>query len=479
MEQGTRSPANRFLTLPVFLAALVLAALSARPYAGGWNDGSRLATVECLVDYHTLSIDRSIFVNVPPSSESPPYNPEQANLLSGGTGDKLFIDGHFYSDKSPVPAVLTAGIYQVFKWTTGLCARDDPARFCYSLTLMTSGPAFVVAILCLSRVGSLLDLAFSLRLALLASLGLSTVALTYAEHVNNHVLLLGVLSALLMGILVLRSRIATEQPFTWVLIGVGSLAGLAYSIDLGAGPVLFILSLGLVAYRCRSLGAVGLFLAAAFPWIILHHVLNYAVGGTFKPANAVPEYFLWPGCSFTPQNMTGSWNHPSFGHFVVYAIALLYGKRGFLAHNLTLLLVLPALAYLLRRRRSDLPEILFAAACCGGVWLAYAMTSNNYSGQCCSIRWFVPLLAPGYFVLALFLRDYPGWRASHLILGSWGALLGILMWLKGPWIEHMVPFLWPIQAGALLSLAGYRYWRRQEAWHSAKDSPSIEPRAAA
>src|SRR5438874_3776845 len=89
--------------------ALAIAAISARPYAGGWNDGSRLATVECLVDYHTLAIDRSVFVQVP-SEDDPtrptPYRRDEANLVAQGTGDKLFIEGRFYSDKSPVPALL-------------------------------------------------------------------------------------------------------------------------------------------------------------------------------------------------------------------------------------------------------------------------------------------------------------------------------------------------------------------------------------
>ena len=60
--------------------ALAIAAVGARPYAGGWNDGSRLATVECLVDYHTMAIDRSIFVQVPPpdGSQTPsPYPPDE------------------------------------------------------------------------------------------------------------------------------------------------------------------------------------------------------------------------------------------------------------------------------------------------------------------------------------------------------------------------------------------------------------------
>src|SRR5687767_12101081 len=48
----------------VLLGASLIALVSARPYAGGWNDGSRLATVESLVDRHTLAIDDSMFVNV-------------------------------------------------------------------------------------------------------------------------------------------------------------------------------------------------------------------------------------------------------------------------------------------------------------------------------------------------------------------------------------------------------------------------------
>src|SRR5437899_11778232 len=110
-QNGTRVVAK----ICVLSAAVTVALLSAHCYAGGWNDGSRLATVECLVDYHTLAIDRSIFVQVPPrdgSATPSPYPDDEPDLLSHGTGDKLLIQGHFYSDKSPVPALLMAGLYQ-------------------------------------------------------------------------------------------------------------------------------------------------------------------------------------------------------------------------------------------------------------------------------------------------------------------------------------------------------------------------------
>src|SRR5438270_12895490 len=79
------------LGMVVVVIATGVAALSTRPYAGSWNDGSRLAAVESLVDYHTWAIDDSIFA---------------------GTRVKMWIDGHFYSDKSPVPTLWLVIVYR-------------------------------------------------------------------------------------------------------------------------------------------------------------------------------------------------------------------------------------------------------------------------------------------------------------------------------------------------------------------------------
>jgi hypothetical protein len=459
---------NRGSPLPWHLAVLALAGtiaiVSSQPYAGGWNDGSRLATVECLVDEHTLAIDHSIFVQVPPRTDSSrpfPYDPEEVDYLQAGTGDKLWIGGHFYSDKSPVPALLLAGVYQVLQTGTGLTARNQPGTFCYWLTLFSSGLAYVAATWCIFQLSAALRLSLSFRLLLTASFALTSVALPYVRHVNNHSLLLGVTAALMLG-LVRLAETEKHGPVTWLrLCGIGALAGLGYAIDLGAGPVLLVCTFAVVAFRCRRLSAVVLCGLAALPWLVLHHAVNYATGGTFKPANAVPEYFQWPGCGFTPENLTGSWHHASFGDFLLYAAGLLVGKRGFLGHNLVLFLALPALVFLLRRRIAEVPELLFAAACCGGIWLAYALTSTNSSGLCCSIRWFVPFLAPGYYVLAVYLREQPRMVGVFLLLSGWGLVMAGLMWWQGPWVKHMVPYYWPLQAAALVSVIGYWRWQRR------------------
>src|SRR5207247_1224923 len=102
------------------------------------------------------------------------------------------------------------------------------------------------------------------------------------------------------------------------------------------------------------------------------------------------------------KNLTGLWTNHSPGGFLAYSADLLVGRRrGFLFHNLPLWLALPGAGLLLWRRGREWPEVLFAFGFCGGTWLVYAYGSTLYGGRCCSIRWFIPLLAPGFHVLIL------------------------------------------------------------------------------
>jgi hypothetical protein len=437
--------------VPCVLATLV-AIVSVRPYAGSWNDGSRLATVESLVDRHTFAIDDSIFVRVP--SETSPY-PDDPLLADKGTQDKMWILGHYYSDKSPVPAVLLALFYAAVRALTGLTAASHPALFCYLLGLLSAGLPYVVAVVALDRLARVLRLSDHQRWLVTASFGFATVAPVYARQVNNHILLLGVAMVLMFQLVLFAREIAGWNR----LLILGTLAGLAYTIDLGAGPPLLLCLLLLVAVRRRSALQVATVLLAALPWVLVHHALNYAVGGTWKPANANPEYFNWPGSPFPPQALTGAWNHQSFLELVSYALALLFGKHGFLTHNLPLCLLLTTFPLLWGLRHRVGPELGFALLWSVLTWALYAWASTNYSGQCCSIRWFVPLLAPGYFALAVLLCHVPRAAGELVVLSAWGALLAGFAWWYGPWIRHMVPSYWIILSAALGSWLLYRRLR--------------------
>jgi hypothetical protein len=446
----------------VVVAAATVVVLSCQHYAGSWNDGSRLATVESLVDRHTWAIDDSIFVQPQrvQSSSSSPYPPNNAALAARGTMDKLFINGRYYSDKSPVPALLMAGIYWILQTASGVRADTHTDAFCFWMTLGTSGSAFIVAVVCVYLTSRLQRLSLPWCVALTSSFALATVAPVYSRHVNNHILLLAVASLSLSGVIHQSVRDRTgRSPLTW-LAGLGTLAGLAYTIDLGAGPLFLAGMFGVTAYRYRMAKQIAVFAVSALPWVLLHHALNFMIGGTIRPANAVAEFFQWPGSPFDANNLTGGWCHPSLGHFLAYAADLLVGKRGFLGHNLALCLAIPS-AIGLRRRLREMPEVLFAVSWSVGTWLLYASTSTNSSGACCSVRWFVPLLAPGYAILAIGLREIPSLRATFLGLSGWGAVLVALAWPGGPWAIRMVPMYWPVQAAAIAtSLALHLVTRR-------------------
>jgi hypothetical protein len=421
--------------LLVLGAAVIIALGSALPFAGGWNDGSRLATVESLVDYHTLAVDRSIFVTVPgpTSPDAPTPYPNYVPYPFRGTGDKVRIGGQFYSDKSPVPSLALAGWYEILQWATGLTARDRPDRFIYWMTVAASGLPYVVAVWSFYRLGGLLRLPTYLRVGLPLSLAVATLALTYVRQVNHHIMLLGVAAVITLELAGGRWRVEGEgKPWRRVL-WLGFLSGVGYTIDLGAGPPLLACTLGIFAYRCRDWQLIGAFIGAALPAVVLHHAINYAIGGTIRPVGAVPEYLAFPGSAFDPKTMTGIYNHQSVVDFLVYGLQLLVGERGFLRHDTPLLLGAVALVLLFRERRPEWPELLWAVSWSVATWLIYALFSNNFAGQCCSIRWFVPLLAPGYYVLAVWLRYYLRFGWIFLAVSAYGAVLAFLDWQQGPW----------------------------------------------
>src|SRR5438477_12418950 len=89
IAQATRAPnVNKAGPGLVVALAAAIAIAGIQPYAGGWQDGSRLAMVEALVDHHTWAIDDSIFVT--PTEAHDPY-PADKPILRKGTPDKLFI----------------------------------------------------------------------------------------------------------------------------------------------------------------------------------------------------------------------------------------------------------------------------------------------------------------------------------------------------------------------------------------------------
>ena len=451
---------DRIIEGVVVIAAVLVALVSVRPYAYGANDKSRFATVECLVDYHTLAIDRSVWFDQ--------------------TCDKIRprADGPFYSDKPPVLALMLAVLYQALHSAFGLSTAADNEGFCYLLTLASCGVAYVAAVWCVYRLGRAAGLSPDWAAALAASFGLATLAPVYACHLNSNLPTLAAAAAILLNLTALKVRTdslgsgslppcgggwGVESPKALPptptiphkggggkrLLLIGLLAGFAYALEQPTGGLLLAAAAVAAAVRLRRPSAVVWIGLAALPWVILHHAVVYAYAGTLGPPNANPAYFDYPGSLFDAGNLTGRWNHAGPGDFAAYAFLMLFGDHGFILSNPTLLLALPAAAWALRRPNDGPVETVCFGLWGLGVWLVYAALSTNYGGQCCSIRWFVPLLAPAYLWLALLLRDSSAisrrfYRIERLGGGADGVLL----------VRGAVRALWPSAVLSILLLGG-------------------------
>jgi hypothetical protein len=76
----------KIITIILILIGMVTAGTKVR----SWNDASRMANVQAIVEHGSFQIDNTVFIN---------------------TGDKVYIQGNFYSDKPPMPALIGAAIY--------------------------------------------------------------------------------------------------------------------------------------------------------------------------------------------------------------------------------------------------------------------------------------------------------------------------------------------------------------------------------
>jgi len=432
---------RRFADHPAALAAvaLLVAAVGARPYAGGWNDGSRLAAVESLVDRGTLAIDDSVFL--------------------AATQDKLFVRGHFYSHHPAVPSLLLAAVYEPLTWLGVPRPGDRPDVFAWAVTVLLSGVGYAVAVGCLAALGRRVGLTPGVRLLWLAAFALATFAPTYTRHANAHAAQLGVVAAMCLVML----RLSRESPGTAVpgLLILGTLAGLGFNLDFGTGPPLVAFAFLAVAWRYRRVGPVAVFALGVLPWVVAGLGVNYAVSGKLLPMAMYGEFFDWPGSPFTAANLTGYQRHGPLSQ-ALYAGGMLVGKHGFWNHNLPLLLGAAGTWGVLLRSFPGRAELVALLGWCVAGWAAYAVLSNNMGGQCCSVRWFVPFLAPGFWLLAEILRQRPGLVPDFAALSGWGAVLAAVMWANGPWIDRMVPGMWFVVGAALLTWGAVaaRRWRR-------------------
>ena len=484
------------LTAWVAIFFFLVWAFSTHSHVGSFNDRSRMAAIESLVQRGTWVIDESPFSR---------------------TVDRIYVDGHFYSDKPPVLTFIASGVYAVLNkgfhlsldagWCdldAGPChcrafCDDSPDWVYYLLTLTLVGLPSALMLALFYHVPGLFGLDNPAALLLTAALGLATQVFPYSTVFNSHI---PAAACLLAGFYAL---LRAQKPGFWVddlsaqtgknplsprwLFVAGLLTALASTFDLGVG-LFFVAFLGYAAWE--ALAKVGqqvsgqerpcpsgttllprLFtnftrMAKHLPWsyllggllpVALMVFLNYQIVGGPLPPYMYTQGYDYPASRF-PQTIAGN---RSPENVLVYGLRLTFGDHGLFAFNPVLLWAVVALVQVWRDRPSTKSNHragrLRGAAVLIGLTsslfvLYFIMFTDNFGGAAYGPRWYTVFIPPLFIFVAARWRNQrnqvfrkpsskPGFWTSRLLFAALAAI-SLVNGYQGslnPWREA-TPLLW-------------------------------------
>jgi hypothetical protein len=407
-------------THPLVVGALLLIAavfaLATQSKFGGWNDTSRLGMTEAIVERGHLWLD--------------------GTEMGRKSGDVCMIDGHYYSDKPPIVALLAVPVYAA-EAALGLTFHSDLPRAYYWTTLLTIGLTTWLGLVFLERFLRHFVPDPWWRVLTIVGLGLGSLNTAYTVTFSNHP---PSGTALLVGVLLVWAWRRYGAGVATLVAG-GLMVGVAATADHGAAfyvPFL-VLYVGWPGAPRPATGVLAFGAAVAIP-IFAYAAYAYALSGSPMPLPLQPKLFDYPGSYFAAGSghLAGSsLPHASLASFAQYVWLCTFGNRGLFSHTPVLALVLVGMLRLAfdrtYPRRAEIAVILVPSLVLTSYYL---LTSTDPGGNSYGVRWFC-LFIP---LLYVFLADaYGTFRHAWARAVFWAAYaLSFPLALIGaldPWLD--------------------------------------------
>lgn len=380
--------------------------MSINPRINGWNEASRIALTQSLVEHHSISIDSSSFSN---------------------TGDKIFIDGHYYSDKPAVPSMLGALIY--FPLSMAGLKLSYGWNLSYYLIILFSVKLFwVFSVIALQR--SLRYMGCEgwqcLRTTLIYAL--ASQAFTWSATFNNHSL---AASCLILGYSFFLGAKAHGGLRNDLFAGF--FFGLAGAVDLPTG--LFLLGFGFLKLKMAyTRGSKLSFVLAALLPLGIHGITNFTMSGSLQPLQFSKAYF-----EFEASPWAGGIHANGPLEFIEYAFISLFGFKGLVWFSPLFIVAIPLLMKHMQEGKRMALESRVIAVSSILLLVCYFLLTQDYGGWSYGIRWFVPLTPLLY--LFLFDLEYSSLsRTRKRIFEGLVVYSGIIavIGLINPWSNQLV-----------------------------------------
>ena len=362
---------SRSVGVALALGYFVLCIIGTKSVPASWNDMSRIAAVEALVEQKTWVIDETYW--------------------GAQTKDKVFLNGKFYSEKMPLLSLLGAGVYApLYASGRGSLAPDcaTSGKLCgyYWVTLILIGLPASAMIWLFYHFAQRFGISIQSAIVATFALGLATTILPYSLVFNHH---LPAAVCLFASFYLLVSARENQKRARLYLGGAGILLSSAVMFE----PQSAIMAMGLfVVAALRVRWQIILVIAGALLPLLVTFWLDYQIARTFLPPYMIPGGYAYPGSEWA--DTIGGLGTPD--DVPQYGFKMLLGAQGLYAYNPLLLFALGGLFLVARKSKHPLRIEAVSLGTGLAVLTYYLVTqTGNFGGEAYSVRFFVhtiPLL---------------------------------------------------------------------------------------
>jgi hypothetical protein len=390
----------------VFAVTVIVLLVSTHRHVESWNDASRMALAASIVENSTLCIDKSVFAV---------------------TGDKVFIKGHFYSDKPPIMSFLAAVIYYPLnKLGFTLTFQDNFAY--YIITLLINGAGLLLCVVAFYLLLKQYPIQESHRVLLTSALAVGSLLLPWSVVFNNNCF-----SACYIFIGFFLIQKAVNSPAKKSLL---ILAGICQSLAVSADHVTGLLGLSCFLVIISTKEIRGYFLFYLLPVLLLISATlfyYYSLSGSVLPFEVNKQLWVYPGSSWNAQTLSGLHSNTPF-IIVKTAVKYSIGPNGILVYSPFLVIGLYYAFVLIKRKQagSKTSFLLFA-----GIFLTaayYCLFAEGAGGCSYSIRWFLPFVPIIYYHVWPFFREFNKFKKMVFVILFCYSLIVSVGGIINPWV---------------------------------------------
>ena len=378
-----------------------------------WNVSSRLDLVYSLAEYGSFRID--------------PYHKN--------TGDKVYYDGHYYSDKAPGPSLSAVPAYLLLK----RLGVDSEKYMRYGLTLLIIGiPSALGAVLLYWITGIFKDITIRSRVMVALIYALGTLAFPFSTIFYGHQLAASASIAAFFILLMMKEGRWRESSLLLILSGF--LSGYGFISDYPAGISMVLLAVYALVILKRKSGMISWLIGVSIPIVFILYY-NYTCFGS----PLVSSYSLHQTYSHSKGLLGIAW--PTLD--ALWGITF-SSYRGIFYQSPVLLLSFPGF-YLLYRRRENRAEFgLFLMIVLGFFFFNSGYAYWDGVGSV-GARFLIPAIP---FLVLPLSRSIKRWPLQVTLLGILSIIIMLIITAVEPRAEWKVrsPFFY---FSIFLFLKGY------------------------